>query len=79
MIKLFAKLCQKHNIDMKQFCEECPEYVPAVCSLLASNDISIKCKSVITGKEHCLLVVVMFRAVSLDGIIYAELSEIFNK
>jgi len=50
VIKLFAKLCQKHNIDMKQFCEECPEYVPAVCSLLASNDISIKfaCVDVLT-------------------------------
>ena len=59
MIKLFAKLSQKHNVDMKQFCEECPEYLPAVCSLLESNDLSVKCESVFQPKNAIVLSVVV--------------------
>lgn len=43
VIKLFAKLAQKHNVDLMQFCEDCPEYVVSVIKLLESNDLSVKC------------------------------------
>ena len=59
VIKLFAKLSQKHNVDMKQFCEECPEYLPAVCSLLESNDLSVKCESVFRPGNAIVLSVVV--------------------
>lgn len=50
VIKLLAKLAQKHNVDLKQLCEECPEYLTGVCALLDTNDLSVKlaCVDVLT-------------------------------
>eukprot|EP00116_Pleurobrachia_bachei_P010374 sb/3470636/ len=63
VIKLFAKLLQKHNINVKQLCTDCPEYTATACRMIDCSDISIKfaCVDVITllnarldGKEFIL-------------------------
>ena len=77
MIKLFAKLSQKHNVDMKQFCEECPEYLPAVCSLLESNDLSVKCESIVQPGDAIVMSVIVSTKVKL--LLKLQLSKILLK
>ena len=70
VIKLFAKLAQKHNVDLKHFCEDCPEYVPAICRLLDTNDQSVKCKCTINVHFLCFSCVWAVRYITYTDTLY---------
>ena len=43
VVKLYGKICQKQNIDVRQFSMDNPEYFTAICDLIQHNpDPSVK-------------------------------------